>query len=191
MKLYRKISIINLLILSKVEGIKVVSNNELYQEDGDFKSSTEKPSDENNMTPGVGYIHNVSISPDSTICFKIKTYQFYQFYQEDYNSPQQVIFSMREKFTLATYPTISCEEFYPGCTTYIQAYSGKNNWKHGRTLFEIQGSPNRYPTWTPNTWTSICIIMKTDKKIIFINDALIEESAHVFTDTINTSFRLE
>ena len=176
-----------LLILSRVQSIKVVYNNNLYQEDADYQSSTEKPSDIENITPGVGYIHNVSLTPDSTICFKIKTFQFYQFYKAGaYHGPQQAFFSLRDTFILTTYATIPCEEFYPGCTSHIQGYLG-NSWKHGKTLLEIQGSPNRHPTWTPNTWNSICVVMKSDKKILYINDAVIEESSHVFTDTI-TSF---
>ena len=101
MKLYNTFLLVCLLTLSKVKCIKVISNNDVYQENVDFQATTEKTYDDNFSSPGVGYIHNVSLTSDSTICFKIKTYQFYQFYKSEIN-PSQAIFSIKDKFTIIT-----------------------------------------------------------------------------------------
>ena len=164
-----------------VESIKVLSNNDVYlEEDIDVESETE------NKTPGVAYIHNVSMTYDSTLCFKIKTYQFYQFYPSEIN-PSQAIISMKDKFTLVTFPTIPCEEFHYGCTPLIRAKLG-NHWKHGKTFFEFLGSTNYYPSWPPNTWNSICVIMKPDRIVLYVNDALVEDSPYIFSNSV-VSFR--
>ena len=82
---------------------------------------------------------------------------------------------------------VSCEEIYPGCTSNVRAILG-NGWKYGKALFEIQGQPNRYPSWTPNTWTSICILLKSNEQKIYINNELVAESSHPITNSIQ-SFR--
>ena len=178
MKLCNTFLFFVLLALSRVKCIKVISNNDVYLED-----ETEKTVDDDYSSPtGVGYIHNVSLTSESTICFKIKTYQFYQFYKSEFD-PSQAIFSIKNIFTLVTYPTIPCDEFYYGCTSATRAKLG-NLWKHGKTFYELLGSPNHYPSWAPNTWNSICIVIKSDKIILYVNDALIEELHNTFTDTI-------
>ena len=139
---------------------------------------------------GFGMIKNVSFSSVNTICLKIKTYQFYQFFHSEKNNiesngctlvsksnqrflgPHQTIASIGD-ISMMTVPSLPCDQISYTCTAQVEAILG-NKWKHGKTFAGIYGV-NFYPSWTPNTWNSICIVLTSTKTKVYINNEIADE----------------
>ena len=121
----------------------------------------------------VAIIRNVQLNSENTICLKMKTFQFYQIHQNYATiTPFQTIISIGhlEIVTLGRIPL----------PMYISSIL-KGKIKKGKPIASVQ--PSNTPSWTPNTWNSLCIILSGSKTSLYINQELI----HKFTSMISVN----
>ena len=126
----------------------------------------------------IAIIRNVQLKSENTICLKMNTFQFYQIYQ-NYTTitPFQTIISIGhlQIVTLGRIPL----------PMYISSIL-KGKFKKGKPIASVQPSitPDHfYPSWTPNTWNSLCIILSESNTSLYINHELIDE----FTSMISVN----
>ena len=126
----------------------------------------------------IAIIRNVQLKSENTICLKMKTFQFYQIHQNYPTiTPFQAIISIGHLkiVTLGTIPM----------PMYISSIL-KGKFKKGKPIASVQPSitPDHfYPSWTPNTWNSLCIILSESNTSLYINHELI----HDFTSMISVN----
>ena len=127
---------------------------------------------------GIAIIRNVQLKSENTICLKMKTFQFHQIHH-NYTTfaPYQAIISIGHLkiVTLGTIPM----------PMYISSIL-KGKFKKGKPIASVQPSitPDHfYPSWTPNTWNSLCLILSENETSLYINHELMDE----FTSMISVN----
>ena len=60
-------------------------------------------------------------------------------------------------------------------TNFFAQYVLGGKFKRGKTMVGIHPTSNFYPSWTPNTWNSMCIILSENKISLYLNNKLIDE----------------
>ena len=124
---------------------------------------------ESNSKPCTAKIRNVQFQSENTICLKMKTFQFHQNYKNltSKETPFQAVISIGP-ISIVTLQTIP-ENFF---TQYVLV----EQFKHGKTIFGVHPThTNYYPSWTPNTWNSMCILLSESKIILYLNNEFVDE----------------
>ena len=124
---------------------------------------------------GIVRILNVSVSEENTLFFKVKTYQFYQFFDSKKGiiwEPWQTVISMTG-LKLITVPAVPCPEFHEICTNQWMANIG-DQWEHGKTFMGLYGD-KYFPSWKPGVWNSIFITFSRqfNQLKLFVNGNLL------------------
>ena len=130
---------------------------------------------------------DVPFSKENTICMKIKSFQFYQYFKlgHDYfsgHSVKQNIFTSDAYGTLVTTPAVECGEFWPKCAVGLKSKLG-TFWKYGKVFIEfleVEGS--YFDAWKPDLWNKVCFTRNNINIKVYINGKLV---------TVKNSFQTE
>ena len=104
---------------------------------------------------------DVPFSEENTICIKIKSFQYYQYFKlgDDYffrHSVRQNIFTSDAYGTLATTPAVECGEFWHKCTVGLKSKLG-TFWKYGKVFVEfLEITGSYFDAWKPDLWNKLC-----------------------------------
>ena len=134
---------------------------------------------------GIVQLKNITVSEESTICMKVKTFQYYQPLKAPDNKglaqPLQVIFASEGYGTMMTIPAFDCSEFYSGCEAQIKSLLG-TQWEYGKifTIFQdIADNIFIIPAWSPGTLTRICLTRNESLFEVYYNGEKVAETSDV------------
>ena len=118
------------------------------------------------------HINFTNFSILTKMIFKVLDVYMFLNLIRDFLGPHQTIASIGD-ISMMTVPSLPCDQISYTCTAQVEAILG-NKWKHGKTFAGIYGV-NFYPSWTPNTWNSICIVLTSTKTKVYINNEIADE----------------
>ena len=170
------------LLHQNAEGIKVIQTR--YPWNG-------------NLTGNVVF-SDVPFSTESTICMKIKSFQFYQYFKlgNDYwsrYSVNQYIFASDAYGTLFTTPAVECGEFWYKCIGALKSKLG-TFWKYGKVFVEfLEVKGGYFHAWKPDIWNKLCFVRNNVNIKIYYNGILVtvQRSFHVENKRTNITLMLD
>ena len=128
----------------------------------------------NGNKTGKVVFRDVPFSAENTICMKIKSFQFYQYFKlGDIFSVNQYIFASDAYGTLATTPAVECGEFWHKCIVGQKSKLG-TLWEYGKVFLEyLEISGSYFPAWKPDIWNKVCIVRNNTIIQVYMNGNLV------------------